>query len=338
MALILTPGQLAHRAELYLQLGQLVAAGIGLHQALGRLQRNPPSRSFRKPLRHLREMTDQGASFADSLRASSGWLPELDIALFEAGERSGRLDICFRVLAEYYQARARMLKQAISQLIYPVCLIHAVVFVFLIVVPFAGSRFNASLPILFLHAAFVLVPMYIGAALLIYALQSQHGKRWRSLVESCLRLVPVLGKARFYLALSRLSLTLEAMLSAGVNIIQAWELAANACGSPALQRAVFSWLPHVEAGETPGTAVSNCSTFPELFSDFYGSGEISGSLDESLQHLYRYYRDEGNRKLQLFAEWTPRLLYALVAAIIVYKIIQFYSGYIGQISHLASWR
>jgi type II secretory pathway component PulF len=336
MGLILSPGQLAHRAELYHQLAQLVAAGISLTQALERLQRNPPSRSFREPLRRLVENINQGGTFADSLRASSGWLPELDVALFAAGEQSGRLDICFRVLAEYYHERARMLKQAISQLFYPVCLIHAVVFVFLIVVPFAGSRFSASLPVLFLNAALVLMPFYVGTALLIYILQARHGESWRALVESCLRCVPVLGTARYYLALSRLALTLEAMLNAGVNVIQAWELAANACGSPALRRAVIAWKPQVEAGETPATVVTNCSKFPELFADFYRSGELSGSLDDSLQHLHRYYRDEGNRKLQNFAEWTPRILYALVALIIAYKIIQFYGGYFNQISHLVN--
>ncbi|HZI32687.1 MAG TPA: type II secretion system F family protein, partial [Candidatus Binatia bacterium] len=192
------------------------------------------------------------------------------------------------------------------------------------------------LPLLFLKAALVLMPLYAGTVVLVYALQGKHGERWRSLVESCLSYVPLLGKARYYLALSRLSLTLDALLNAGVNVIQAWELAANACGSPALRRAVTAWRPQVEAGETPATVVSNCPRFPDEFADFYQSGEISGNLDESLQHLHRYYREEGTRKLQHFAEWTPRILYGLVAGFIAFKVIQFYSGYFNQISNLTN--
>ena len=336
MPLIITPGQLAHRARFYQQLAQLTAAGVSLTQALDRLQRKPPASSFRKPISRLLESIHQGATFAESLKMTGGWLPDLDIALIEAGEHSGRIDVCFRVLADYYRERVQVIRQAISHLVYPVGLIHAAIFVFLVIIPFAGSQFHASLSLLFFKAALMLMPLYAGTAFLIYALQSRHGESWRSFMESVLRFVPLLGKARYYLALSRLALTLEALLNAGVNIIRAWELAANACGSPALRRTVLAWRPQVEAGETPASIVSNCSRFPEMFADFYHSGEITGNLDESLQHLHQHYREEGTRKLQNFAEWTPRILYALVAVFIAIKIIQFYSGYFRQISNLTN--
>jgi len=177
MALILTPGQFTQRAELYHQLAQLTSAGIGLVQALEQLQRNPPGRSFREPLRLQLEKIKQGSTFTDSLLATSGWLPEFDIALIEAGERSGRLDDCFRLLADYYHDRARITKQTISQLVYPVGLIHFAAVVFLIVLPLAASQFNASLPKLFLLAALKLSPLYLVAAFFIFALQSKHNER-----------------------------------------------------------------------------------------------------------------------------------------------------------------
>ena len=69
-----------------------------------------------------------------------------------------------------------------------------------------------------------------------------------------------------------------------------------------------------------------------MFANFYRSGEISGKLDEALRRLHRYYNDEGSRKLQAFAEWTPRAIYGIIACIIGYEIIQFYTGYFNQIS------
>jgi len=336
MALILTPGQFTQRAEFYHQLAQLTSAGIGLIQALEQLQRNPPNRSFREPLRLQLEKIKAGGTFTDSLLATSGWLPPFDIALIEAGERSGRIDDCFRLLAEYYHERARITKQALSQLVYPVGLVHVAALVFLIIVPFAGSQFNASLPLLFLKAALVLAPVYLGAALMIYAFQSRHGQSWRSLMEKLLGFVPLLGKARRFLALARLALALEALISAGVNIVQAWEIAANACGSPALCRAILAWKPQVAAGTTPADAVGDCRLFPEMFANFYRSGEVSGKLDEALHRLHRYYHEEGSRKLQAFAEWTPRLIYGLIACIIGYEIIRFYSSLYGPHSDLSN--
>jgi type II secretory pathway component PulF len=326
MPLILTPGQFHHRAEFYHQLGQLTSAGIGVVPALEQIRRNPPASSFRQPLGHFLEELANGRTLSASMQHGD-WLPAFDTALIDAGERSGRLDGCFRLLADYYNDRARTTKMVISQLIYPVGLVHFAVFIFLIVLPFAASQFNASLTWLFVKAALVLSPLYGVVALMIYALQSKHGEQWRARIESLLRPIPILGTARQYLALSRLAAALEALISAGVNVIDAWNLAAMASGSPAFRRAVATWKPQLTAGRTPAELVRACPLFPETFDNLYASGEISGKLDETLRRLYTYYQEEGTHKLQAFATWTPRLVYLIVVCIIAYKVIQFYTGY-----------
>jgi type IV pilus assembly protein PilC len=326
MPFIVTPRQFTQRAELYHQLAQLTSAGIGVMPALEQIKRNPPAASFREPLQHFLDELAKGRTLSESLQ-HGGWLPVFDTALIEAGERSGRLDGCFRLLADYYNDRARVTKQVIGQLIYPVGLVHFAVFIFLIVLPFAGSQFNASLSWLFVKAALVLAPLYGVVALAIYALQSKHGEQWHARLESLLRPVPMLGAARHYLALSRLAAALEALISAGVNVVEAWNLAATASGSPALRHTVAAWKSQIAAGRTPAELVRACSRFPETFANLYASGEVSGKLDETLRRLYAYYQEEGTLKLQLFATWTPRLAYLIVVCIIAYKIIQFYTGY-----------
>jgi type IV pilus assembly protein PilC len=151
-------------------------------------------------------------------------------------------------------------------------------------------------------------------------------------MESLFRTVPVLGKARRELALARLSSALEALLSAGVNIIEAWELAANASGSPAIRRTVLAWRPLVDAGQTPAEVVRSSARFPDLFANQYATGEISGKLDESLKGLHQYYQEEGSRKLHALARWTPRAVYLAVMLMIAYQIVHFWIGYFNQIS------
>jgi type IV pilus assembly protein PilC len=337
MSLTVTPRQLAQRAEFYHQLAQLTSAGIGVLPALEQLKRNPPARSYRESIQRLLNELEQGRTFAGSLQQLDGWLPEFDIALIDAGERSGRLDACFRLLADYYNDQARLTKQMISKLIYPVGLIHIAALVFIVVLPFAKSQFNTSLiPLLLIKAALVLAPLYLGTAFIIYATQSRHGEKWRALVESLVRWIPLLGKARHFLALARLSAALEALISAGVNIIQAWDLAASASGSLALHRAVAAMKPGVVAGQTPAEAIREYSVFPDMFTNVYASGEVSGKLDETLKRLYSHYQEEGTHKLQAFTQWMPRLIYALVAAMIAYYVIQFWVGYFNQISTITN--
>ena len=335
MPLIITPRQLTQRAELFHQLNQFTSAGIPIVQALEQIKRSPPARSFREPLQHLLDELAKGATLAESLQAL-GWLPAFDLALIAAGEQSGRLDTCFRMLADYYNDRARVIRQVISQLIYPVGLVHMAAFVFFIVLPFAASQFNASLPFLFAKAALILSPFYGAVALMIYATQSKHGENWRARIEAFLRLVPILGKARHYLALSRLAAALEALISAGVNIFEAWDLAATASGSPALRRAVTAWKSRVVAGQMPSEAVHLCPLFPDTFANLYASGEVSGKLDDSLRQINRIYNEDGTRKLNAFATWMPRLIYMLVALMIAYKVIQFWASLYGPHSDLSN--
>jgi type IV pilus assembly protein PilC len=336
MSLTVTPRQFTQRAEFYHQLSQLTAAGIGVLQSLEQLKRNPPARSYREPIQHLLNELGQGRTFAGALKQVDGWLPEFDISLIDAGERSGRLDACFRLLADYYTDQARMTKQLISQLLYPVGLVHFAALVFLIIIPFAKSQFNASLPLLFVKAALVLSPLYVITAVIVYATQSRHGESWRALVESLLRWVPLLGKARHYLALARFAAALEALISAGVNMIQAWELAGNASGMPSVRRAVVAMKPYIVAGQTPAEEIRKYSVFPDLFANLYASGEVSGKLDETLRRLYAHYQEEGTHKLESFAAWLPRLIYMIVAVMIAYYVIQFWMGYFQQISTITN--
>ncbi|MBU6410437.1 MAG: type II secretion system F family protein, partial [Verrucomicrobia bacterium] len=256
--------------------------------------------------------------------------PDFDLALIDAGEQSGRLDSCFRALMDYYNERAVIARQMIVQLIYPVILVHFAVLVFLIVLPFAGSQFHASLPFLFLKAALVLLPFYAVTVALIYAMQNKRGERWRSLIESAIAWIPVLGGARRCLALARLAMALEALLSAGVNVIEAWEIAARVSSSAALGRVVERWKTRLMAGSTPAELIQATPLFPGPFASLYASGEVSGKLDETLNRLHVYYQEEGSHKLQMLAQWVPRAIYFIVALIIAYNIIQFYTGYFRQ--------
>ena len=218
--MIVTPGQLTHRAEFYYQLKQLTAAGMGLVAALQLLQRNPPARSYREPIQRVLGHLAQGTTFAEALRHAGRWLPAFDITLIEAGEKSGRLDQSFGLLASYYNDRARAAKQMIAALAYPVFLLHFAVFIF----PFPHLFLTGDWAGYLRQTLSVLLPIYAVVALLIYAMQSAHGEAWRAGVETVLHPVPVLGKGRRNLALARLAAALEALLSAGMNIVEAWDI------------------------------------------------------------------------------------------------------------------
>jgi protein transport protein HofC len=180
----------------------------------------------------------------------------------------------------------------------------------------------------------ILAVFYAAIFFLIFACQGRHGENWRALLESLLHPVPVLGKARRELALSRLAAALEALLNAGVSIFGAWELAAAASGSPAIRRTVKSWRPRLETGSTPSELVSESGCFTPVFKNLYHSGEISGKLDETLKRLHAMYQEEGFRHMRLVARWSPQLAYFAFAIYIGYRIVSFYLGYFSMLNDI----
>ena len=321
---LVSPGRLSERADLYHQLGQLTASGIPIISALRHLAQHPPAPRLVGQLQAVQRELESGVTVTEAMGTLPA-MPAFDLSLLEAGERSGRLDTCFGLLSTYYAEKAAVARQILAGLIYPGLLLHFAAFIF----PFADLFRSGDFLAYFKQVIIVLGPLYGISFVLIFAGQGDRGEAWRAFLENLLGWVPVLGAARRSLALGRLSAALDALLNAGVSIVEAWRLSAAASGSPALARCVQRWGPALDAGQTPAELVAASRAFPPLFASQYASGEISGRLDETLRGLHRYYQEEGTRKIRMLAVILPVVVYFAVALAIAYKVITFYLGYSG---------
>jgi len=328
--MIFTPGQLSRRADFYYQLGQLTAAGLGMNAALQQLQRNSSSRMLRSQIGAALVDLAGGATLSESFQRRTSWLSAFDLALLHAGERSGRLDATFAMLAGFYQDRAAMARKLLGALFYPAFLLHAAIFI----LPFAELFSTGNVVGYLLKTVGVLIPIYALVGMGIFLSQGKRGAAWRSTFEALTAWIPFVGSGRRQLALARLSAALEALINCGETILEAWPLAAAASGSPALVREVDSWRPQFALERTPAEALQSSHVFPEMFANLYTSGEISGSLDETLRRLHRYYADEGSRDLHSAARIFPGIIYGLVAGYIAWQVIKFWTGYFNQINQV----
>jgi protein transport protein HofC len=328
MALFNTPRRLAQFGEMYHQLAGMLTSGITLVQAAELLRDAPPSGAFRQHLCGVIADLKQGSSFAESVAARRGWMPAFDIALLDAGERSGRLDACCQRLSEYYQERARLVRSMMSDLAYPAFLVLLVVVVF---PPSALTRLVTQGDVAgFVGPKLALFALFAAAEMVVLFLNhSGRSAGFRAGWEALLHAIPVFGRARRAMALARLSLALEALLNAGVDVLKSWELSAAASGSPALERATTQALRRMASGETPGEAIATTGVFPPKFLSVYRSGELSGRVDQSLQYLHKDFADESSRLFKRMAEWMPRLIFLLVAGLIGYYVVTFWTAYFG---------
>ncbi|MFM1768692.1 MAG: hypothetical protein RJA22_1221 [Verrucomicrobiota bacterium] len=330
MPLFPTPGQLASRADFYHQLSQLTGAGLGMLQVLEHQVRHPSDPSLAAALPRLLAHLENGATLGDAFRSAGPAFTPFEVSLVDSGERSGRLPEVFGSLAADYLSRAQMLRQTLSGLLYPAAVLHLALFVVgLLSVVQGGDPFWALLQL-----AGLLIPLYALGWLALRSVLGARGEASQARAERLLGRVPWLGKARHDLALARLASALEALLSAGVNVIEAWSLAAGAAGSPALRRAVLRWQPALRDGATPAELLAASPEFPEVFSNLYRTGEVSGKLDETLRRLQALHHEQGMAGLKSFVDWLPRVIFVLVALLAAYVVVRFWMGYFGAIGQV----
>ncbi len=330
MAMLILPGQLSARSEFYHQIGSSLSAGLTLVRTLRMISESPPSAGLGGIAEALVQRLEVGATFSEAIRSLGRWAPAFDIALIESGESGGRLDAVCKVLSKNYQERARLSRQILLGVFYPVVLFH---FAFLIL------PINAFLELFktwdftafAIHKAAIFVPIYGIVAAIILAAGSEHGGAWRSTLERLFLIVPVFGKARRALVLSRLSLALDSLLNAGVPSTRAWPMAAAASGSPAIGREVDRLVPRLSEGESAGDFLLRSRVFPQHFVHVYATAELSGRTDEALGRLAAHYQDEGVRMMGIAAMTLTGLIYATVLIVVAYQIISFWLGYYSQI-------
>jgi len=338
---MVTPGQLNRRAQLYEQLAATIEAGLPLIQALEMASRNRSLRGSQKIILALIGHLNEGHTFADSMRRVSSWLSEFDIALLSVGEESGRLDVTFRQLSRYYEARARIIRDTIKGCLITIATLHVFLLVFPLgfLIALAHGIMDNSLAecmVFFVEKFIVFGTIYGTFFFFVFACEGKRGESWRALVENIFDCVPLLRTALRYLAIARLSAALDALSSAGVGTVRTWEMSADACGSPRLKRQILQWAPKLETGVTPAEMVNQISYFPEMFSNLYQTAEMSGKHDETLQRLHVYFEDEGFRLMQWFTRILNGIIYGAIAALVAWNIISFWVGYYNGILQVAS--
>jgi len=66
-------------------------------------------------------------------------------------------------------------------------------------------------------------------------------------------------------------------------------------------------------------------SLPSEFICVWEVGEESGELDESARRLGDMHADNAEMRFTLIAQWTPRIIYGIVACVMIYYIFKGYS-------------
>jgi len=313
-------------------LSSLLAAGVPLSRALVILNKEASSPAAREKWKEIHNLVVDGMSLANAMAKSPETFPRVYVAMVEAGEAGGFLDVVLAQIAEF-QSRERDLRGRVySALLYPLILLvlALAVLVFLLVffIPrfkliFAG--FNAELPLLtqiivgaseavrtygLFFAAAAAVAVFMGRTWLT----SNQGRRtWEGWILKLPRVGPLI--ARY--AMTRFCRMLGTLLAAGVPLINALNVARRSIGNQVLVDAVSGSIEEVRGGRPLGASLArNGQLFPGAVVEMISVAEESGRLESELVRIANVTEGELDRELRNVVALAEPLLLFFIAAFV----------------------
>ena len=321
------------------ELAALLKAGLPLYQSLDVMLERQRDPVFRASLEAVREKVKSGVALSDAFRAEGDLYPPMFAASLVAGERSGSLEVVLRRFVQYLRLNQALKKKAIAAAIYPAVLFvvmaaMAAVMLMFVIPKFQGfyEGLNAELPLLtrvllgfanFLGSNALLIVLAGAGALVAFVI-------WRRRVGSGLVMdrlflrIPQIGSMMRMYSTSQLARTLSTLLSGGLPLVNALEVAAASVGNRAMAWAVSSSTPQVREGKSLTAALESTGMLDNLALEMVKVGEQTGALADMLNSIAEFYDEEMETRLQTALSLVEPIMLVVMAVVVAVMLLAFY--------------
>jgi type II secretory pathway component PulF len=313
-------------------LSSLLASGVPLSRALVILYKESSKPAVSAQWRSIHDRVVDGMSLADAMAKSPETFPRVYIAMVQAGETGGFLDVVLAQIAEF-QAREKDLRsKVLTAMLYP-CVLFALSLVVLTVllvffVPSLQGIFNSlhgSLPLItqiIVGASHVIRSYGLlvagGVIAAVFFLRtwftSEKGRRvWESLV---LR-VPAFGPLIARFAMARFCRMLGTLLGAGVPLVEGLKVARKSIGNQILVDTVSESIARVQEGGRLAQSLAECKgLFSGSVLEMVSVAEEIGQLDKELVRIAAVTEGDLDRDLKTAVAFAEPLMLFLIAGFI----------------------
>jgi type II secretory pathway component PulF len=313
-------------------LSSLLAAGVPLSRALVILHKESSNPAAQAKWQEIYDHVVDGMSLADAMAKSPETFPRVYIAMVQAGEMGGFLDLVLAQIADFQSREKDLKSKVMAAMLYPCVLLFLALAVLVFLLTFFIPKFQimfksfgGSLPlptqiilgishVVRYYGIFVAIGIFILVLLVRNWFASEKGKRiWERLV---LR-TPIIGPLVAQFAMARFCRMLGTLLGAGVPLIQGLNVARKSIGNQILVDAVSSSIERVQQGGQLGASLAECKgLFPGSVLEMVSVAEESGRLDQELLRIANVTEGDLDRQLKTAVAFAEPLLLFFIAAFI----------------------
>ena len=320
------------------QLSTMVTAGLPITDALN-LLRVQSSVTLSAVVSSVMSDVQGGVSLSEAMSRHPQVFSRVYVALVRAGEAAGVMEKVLIRLADTLDKSREFRGKVVTAMIYPAIVVSGMlglmVVMVVVVIPKLTALyqdFGAELPlptkILLGVSNFVVGYWWLALAGAIGGmagarsyLRTLPGKRQR---DRFLYKIPVWGGLSRQVMLTELTRTLALLISAGVSVVEALEIAAAAVGNVVVEADVKRIARQVEKGFPLSIAFSESDMFPPIVGQMVAVGEETGKMDDVLDKLSQYFESESDLRVKgLTTAIEPLIIMVLAVGVgfLMYAVI-----------------
>ena len=296
------------------QFATMIEAGMNVVTSLVILEQQTTDANLVDVIAALREDVEGGLLLSEAMARHPKVFSRLYIAMVEAGEAAGVLDVVLDRVALQIEKSEAIRRRVKGAMTYPI-----VVFVFatlvlvgmlLFLVPIFVKIFDqlhGQLPTLtqyvlmasnaLRHYWFIIFPAAFGGVFGFFRWKkSDFGRPVWDRVR--LRFPLKIGETILKITMARFSRTLSTLVAAGVDIIKALEITGQTSGNYVIEEALVEVRQRVRDGASIAQPLIENAAFPPMVSQMVRIGEETGELEHMLTKIADFYEDEVDASIQ----------------------------------------
>lgn len=322
LARMFPPVSLSQRLLFWRQLQSLQRSGVSISESLREIA-SMMRGHFARVIATMANQTSSGNTLSEELEKYPATFPGAEVAMIRASEHTGNLDQAIDAIAELNEREVQARREFTFQLFYPAIVILGLIFVPILptlvlkgFAPAANMFVDAYVP-----ALIVILAILLGLRMLLVTSQPA-----RVVYDHIKLKTPGIGAIASRLTSAKLASLIAAGYRAGLDIALSVELAAKACGNAALEKAVLKAVPHIRQGASLTEALGSVRVLPRRAMQMLATGERTGGVDDLMERVAGYFRDEAYTYIRFAAVGIGVLALLIAGVLVLLFALQFYTG------------
>lgn len=313
------------------QMATMLESGIALLRVISIIEKQAEKPKLKEMFGQIKNDVSQGQTLSSALAKNPKYFDKLYVSMVKAGEASGSLDVVLVRLAKSKEDSEELKGRVKGAMIYPVIVV-AVSFIIVyglmsFVVPrfvemFAGA--GMEMPALtqvvinisavmakFWHV--ILVTVVGGIFLLIKTIKTPKGKEK---FDKFILKIPMIGTLLRKVSVARFTRTMATLLSSGVPILLAFDIASETSGNTVISKAVVLARNSIKEGNTIAKPLEQSGEFPVMVTQMIEVGEESGTITEMLNKISDFMETDIKQGIQALVSAMEPLAIVIMAVVV----------------------